>query len=138
MLLSHLLLWYRDPRNLGNGNGELPWYSRLRCSSPGSMMLVERRGFRQWTGMASPLVSYPQLGQQLLLCLWIGRGQWKWRMEEMFVDRIPGSRGRGKVNPVLGGCGGGNGQCRMEHGTRKDIQCSLFEVLKHNERSSTM
>ena len=89
----------------GNGmeNGELPWCSRLRCSSPGSMMRVERVGFRQWNGVASQSASYLQLGQ-LLLCLWIGRGQWKWRMEKMFVDRCPGISWCGQLHPVLGLC----------------------------------
>jgi hypothetical protein len=56
----------------------------------------------------------------------------------MFVDRIPGSCVCWQVNSILGAGFGGNGQCRMEHGTRKYIQCSLGEVLKHNKRSSTM
>ena len=79
-----------------------------------------------------------QLKAQLLLCLWIGRGQWKWRMEKMFVDRCPGSRSCGELYSILGASFWGNGQCRMENGTRKYIQCSFFEVLKHNKRFSTM
>jgi hypothetical protein len=59
-------------------------------------------------------------------------------MEKMFVDPRPGSRSGGELYSILGAGFGGNGQCRMEHGTRKYIQCSFFEVLKHNKRSSAM
>ena len=67
-------------------------------------MRVERVGFRQWNGVASPSEGYLQLGQQLLLCLWGWGWQWKWRMEKMFVDRCPVSWSRRKLHPVLGLC----------------------------------
>ena len=71
-------------------------------------MRVERVGFRQWNGVASPSEGYLQLQAQLLLCLWGWGWQWKWRMEKVFVDRCPVSWSRRKLHPVLGLCLGTN------------------------------